>query len=223
MSEKAQQRDARQQRNSALRWAGGALLAALVMLVVALALEQGAVVGARPEGADRTSKLDASMRAAMGSSVSAQIAAAAADVGAGSNSVPTASMPVPEPEASAPSLVTGSMPSANGPEAPGPGAGEAPAGAAGWQPRANELDGVMAEAKPAPADGYRIQLGVFADPANAVALARDLNGRGLPAGIQSRVVLGPFADRDAAHKAQVALRAAGVETGMLLPPAKKKR
>ena len=81
----------------------------------------------------------------------------------------------------------------------------------------------MAEARSAPADGYRIQLGVFSDPENAIGLARELNARGLAAGIQSRVVLGPFGDRDAAHKAQAALRAAGVEAGMLLPPARKKR
>ena len=82
---------------------------------------------------------------------------------------------------------------------------------------------LMTQARSAPADGYRIQLGVFSDPANAIGLAQELTARGLPAGIQSRVVLGPFADRDAAHKAQAALRAAGVEAGMLLPPLKKKR
>nr|WP_286206736.1 SPOR domain-containing protein [Thauera linaloolentis] len=75
---------------------------------------------------------------------------------------------------------------------------------------------------PAPADGYRIQLGVFGDSANALSLQRELAARGLPAGIQSRVVLGPFADREAARKAQSALRAEGLEAGMLLPPAKKK-
>ena len=62
----------------------------------------------------------------------------------------------------------------------------------------------------------------YIDPANAAAYQRELAAKGLPATIQSRVVLGPFADRAAAEKAQAALRKAGQDAGMLLPPARKK-
>lgn len=84
----------------------------------------------------------------------------------------------------------------------------------------DEQAAALAQARPAPVDGYRIQLGVFADPANALALQQRLAGNGLPAGVQSRVVLGPFPDQQTARKAQAALRAAGIEEGMLVPPAK---
>ena len=63
---------------------------------------------------------------------------------------------------------------------------------------------------------------MFGDPANALTLQRELTAKGLPATIQSRVVLGPFTDRAAAEKAQAALRKAGHEAGMLLPPVRKK-
>lgn len=77
----------------------------------------------------------------------------------------------------------------------------------------------LTRASAAPVDGYRIQLGVFADPANALVLQQRLREQGLPGGVQSRVVLGPFPDRAAARAAQTALRAAGMEEGiMLLPP-----
>jgi cell division septation protein DedD len=70
-------------------------------------------------------------------------------------------------------------------------------------------------------DGYRIQLGVFGDPANAVESFEALTARGLKAHIQSRVVLGPYPDRAAAERAQAALRKAGAEPGILVPPRKK--
>lgn len=68
------------------------------------------------------------------------------------------------------------------------------------------------------AGGYRIQLGVFGDPANAALLQSELAGRGLPAQVQSRVVLGPYRDRAAAERARAALRKAGGDAGILLPP-----
>lgn len=93
------------------------------------------------------------------------------------------------------------------------------------EPAANEESpaaqaAALAQARPAPVHGYRIQLGVFAGPANALALQQRLADQGLPAGVQSRVVLGPFPDQQTARNAQAALRAAGMEEGMLLPPAK---
>lgn len=79
----------------------------------------------------------------------------------------------------------------------------------------------LAQVPVAASDGYRLQLGVFGDPGNAVALQRQLARQGLPAGVQSRVVLGPFPSREAAHEAQSQLKARGLDGGMLLPPQRR--
>ena len=212
MSRQAAPRDARQQRNSALRRAAGALLGAIVILIVVLTLERQSGVS---EGVqERASKLQE-----VTVPPPAQITAAADE-----EDTVTGAPPLPIAAPAAPIPLTDVLPMTDGAAARPPVVREAVASV----PNARErqpasLATLMAQAKSAPADGYRIQLGVFGDPANAIGLVHELNARGLPAGIQSRVVLGPFADRDAAHKAQAALRAAGVEAGMLLPPARKKR
>ena len=211
MSPQATAREARQQRNCALRRAAGALLGAIVILIVALALEQEPGVGEGTQQRVITVKEVPPPPA--------QITAPADEEQAASAVTP---LPVTTP--AAPTLLSDVLPMADGAAARPPGVEEAVAS----MPSARErqpasLAVLMTQARSAPADGYRIQLGVFSDPANAIGLAQELTARGLPAGIQSRVVLGPFADRDAAHKAQAALRAAGVEAGMLLPPLKKKR
>ena len=209
MSPQAAPRDARQQRNSALRRAAGALLGAIVVLVLALALDQ------EPGGGVGT-QTRASQPQEVTPPPSAQITVAADE----EETVPG----VPPLAPAAPTPLADVLPMTEGAAARPPVVGEAVASV----PNARErqppsLAALMAEAASAPVDGYRIQLGVFSDPQNAIGLAHELNARGLAAGIQSRVVLGPFADRDAAHKAQAALRASGVEAGMLLPPARKKR
>ena len=211
MSPQATARDARQQRNSALRRAAGALLGAIVILIVALALEQEPGVGEGTQQRVITFK--------EAPPPPAQITAPADEEQAASAVSP---LPVATPAAA--TLLTDVLPMADGAAARPPGVEEAVAS----MPSARErqpasLTVLMTQARSAPADGYRIQLGVFSDPANAIGLAQELTARGLPAGIQSRVVLGPFADRDAALKAQAVLSAAGVEAGMLLPPLKKKR
>lgn len=66
--------------------------------------------------------------------------------------------------------------------------------------------------------GYLVQLGVFADPANALKLYEQAAAVGQPARIQSRVVLGPFADRPAAERARKALQAAGARPGVVIAP-----
>lgn len=66
--------------------------------------------------------------------------------------------------------------------------------------------------------GYLVQLGVFADPANALKLYEKTAAAGQPALIQSRVVLGPFADRAAAERARKALQAAGAGPGVVIAP-----
>ena len=212
MSPQAAPRDPRQQRNSALRRAAGALLGAIVVLILALALDQepGGGVGTqtRPPLSQEVAVLS-----------SAQITAAA-DEEETAPDIP----PLPVAARVAPTLLADVLPMTESAAARPPVVGEALASVSNARERQPpSLAALMAEARSAPADGYRIQLGVFGDPENAIGLAHELNARGLAAGIQSRVVLGPFADRDAAHKAQAALRAAGVEAGMLLPPARKKR
>ena len=183
----------RRQRNAALRMAGAALLAAIVALIAALSLEQQ-----EPAGVVRPVPDAVSPAPSLGSGLFAPVEASVASrpsavLGAAQEPV----RPLVETVSSVPSPQSSPT---TGPAAP-----------------------VLADAQPAPVDGYRIQLGVFSDPANALALQRSLSAQGLQAGIQSRVVLGPFADRDAAEKAQAALRSAGVEAGMLLAPEKKRR
>lgn len=60
------------------------------------------------------------------------------------------------------------------------------------------------------ADGgqWWLQAGVFAEAANAESLRGRLAGRGQPAAIQARVLLGPYADRAAAEAGLSRLRAA---------------
>lgn len=66
--------------------------------------------------------------------------------------------------------------------------------------------------------GYRIQLGVFGDAGNALKLYEQVAAQGYQGQIQSRVMVGPFADRAAAEKARQALRRGGVGQGVLVPP-----
>lgn len=71
-------------------------------------------------------------------------------------------------------------------------------------------------------DGFLIQLGVFGAQANAESLRAELAARGLPAHIESRVVLGPFPSREAAEAAQARLRRDGKAEGLIVPPRKPK-
>lgn len=71
-------------------------------------------------------------------------------------------------------------------------------------------------------DGYLIQLGVFGAQANAESLRAELAARGLPAHIESRVVLGPFSSREAAEAAQARLRRDRQAEGLIVPPRKPK-
>ena len=70
--------------------------------------------------------------------------------------------------------------------------------------------------------GYRIQLGVFGDAGNALKLYEQVAAQGYAGHIQSRVMVGPFADRAQAEKARQALRRAGVGQGVLVPPEQSK-
>ncbi|MDD3674926.1 SPOR domain-containing protein [Thauera propionica] len=204
------------QRNRALKRAGLALAAAGLLLVVALMLEQQGTVPERAVAGDGQ----------IGVPPAAPVIA-----------IRTPEAPVqPEPGATRdaqdtlPAPADAVTPVARAAPSPTPVSGEAPVQPV--TPAADAAPEVQAAPiappsalpviPPAPADGFRIQLGVFGDPANALTLQRELTAKGLPATIQSRVVLGPFTDRAAAEKAQAALRKAGHEAGMLLPPVRKK-
>lgn len=73
---------------------------------------------------------------------------------------------------------------------------------------------------PPPGPGFMVQLGVFTDSANAESLRRELARKGYPAHLQSRVVLGPFPNRQAALAAQEKVRRERKLDGMILPPRK---
>ncbi len=81
-------------------------------------------------------------------------------------------------------------------------------------------EGERAAETPAPTvtDGYMLQLGVFGNPANANALQAELARRGLPARIESRVVLGPYPDRAAVETAQADLHREGRPESFIVPP-----
>ncbi|MBV2265013.1 MAG: SPOR domain-containing protein [Thauera sp.] len=83
-----------------------------------------------------------------------------------------------------------------------------------------KADGVLLpRAAAAPAgSGYLVQLGVFAAPDNALRVYQQAATIGQAAHIQSRVVLGPFPDREAAERARKRLQAAGAGPGVLIPP-----
>jgi len=211
------------QRNQALKRAGAALAVAGLLLVVALVLEQQATVPARTEGGAGNGQMGIQPTAPTipvlpsPVPVPAMPAAAQPEQGVAQNVLPAPTAST-TPVSPAPSSVLSPTPA----PAPAPTPVQRATPAADSAPEASAAPSVPQAIPPAPADGFRIQLGVFGDPANAAALQRELAAKGLPATIQSRVVLGPFADRAAAEKAQAALRKAGHEAGMLLPPARKK-
>ncbi len=63
---------------------------------------------------------------------------------------------------------------------------------------------------PVPGKAYLVQVGVFASPANAQALQRQLRRAGIDAHLETRVQLGPFKDKRDADKALARARKLGV-------------
>jgi DedD protein len=108
--------------------------------------------------------------------------------------------------------VNEAAPVAPEPASPPPEAAEA-------QPPAPPPTPAAADA-PALGPGYIVQLGVFAAPANAESLRNELAAQGYPAHVQSRVVLGPFADLKAAKRAEERLRRERKLGGIIVAPRK---
>jgi cell division septation protein DedD len=122
------------------------------------------------------------------------------------------------PAAPAPVVVTARPETAPQPLAPAavtaPPAAKAPAAPAA--PAAPSTPAAPA----APAEGqagYALQVGVFATPAQAAALQARLSAEGIPSRLETRVVVGPFADRRDALAAQARLRDKGFSAGELIP------
>lgn len=65
-------------------------------------------------------------------------------------------------------------------------------------------------------DGYMVQLGVFSAPGNAQALVDRVDALGIPAHIESRVVVGPFKNRSEADAARRKLSASGLGKGLVV-------
>ncbi|HEX5394283.1 MAG TPA: SPOR domain-containing protein [Rhodocyclaceae bacterium] len=63
---------------------------------------------------------------------------------------------------------------------------------------------------------YQVQLGVFANLANAEELRAKLELAGIPAHIEARVHVGPFSSKEEAEAAQVKLSAMGINPGILM-------
>lgn len=209
-------------RRQALTRAGGALALALVLGLLGLVVGErgGAVREVVTSELDRAqvpasvslvtpgTALEAQQRVTEGAASTDTRLFAPASTAAGSVSAPPS---VQAPPASPPMADAGAVPS--------PAVAPAPAPALGDKPEAR-VDGVLipAAALAAGGAGYRVQLGVFADAGNALKLYEQLAAEGYPASIQSRVVIGPFADRAAAEKARQDLRRAGVGQGVLVAP-----
>lgn len=122
------------------------------------------------------------------------------------------------PAAPAPAVVTARPATAPQPLAPAavtvPPAAKAPAA-----PASPTVPSTPA-APAAPAEGqasYALQVGVFATPAQAAALQARLSAEGIPSRLETRVVVGPFADRRDALAAQARLRDKGFSAGELIP------
>lgn len=66
------------------------------------------------------------------------------------------------------------------------------------------------------AQRFLVQVGVFSNHANAEELMNKLHQAGIPAQIESRVQVGPFASRAEADAARAKLKAMGLDEGMLV-------
>lgn len=68
-----------------------------------------------------------------------------------------------------------------------------------------------------PSTAYLLQVGVFSTPAQADALRARLMADGIPAQLETRVVVGPFNDRRDALAAQARLREKGFSAAEMIP------
>jgi len=69
--------------------------------------------------------------------------------------------------------------------------------------------------------GISLQAGVFADPRRAEELHARLLQEGIPATLETRVLVGPFRNREEADAARAKMMAMGIDTVLLPKPGKK--
>lgn len=182
-------------RKRALRRAGGAVLAAVVLLIAVLMLEDGKDVPPAPAASplrpaqlqpesERSDVSAAPLSPQPPNSGQAGAAAEGMVVAESSLSQPAPAVPVcPEP---APPVAEKKPPS------------------------------------PPLGNGYLVQLGVFTAMENADDLRADLIARGFPAHVDGRVVLGPYPNKAAAEAARQRLKREGGPAGIIVPPRKGK-
>lgn len=207
-------------RRVALARAAAALSGALLVVLLALSASEGE--GPAPAtSAERTPAqgMSAPILPPAPPAPTPDTAAAAARVAQAA----TAPAIVAAPASPAASLPVPAVAPAAGPERAGAGAVVAPAAsvAPAAAPTATaRVQGVLIPRAAAAAvgSGYLVQLGVFTDPANTLKAYEQAVALGQPAYVQSRVVLGPFADRAAAERARKALQGAGAGAGVLIAP-----
>jgi DedD protein len=72
-----------------------------------------------------------------------------------------------------------------------------------------------------PSGSFAVQLGVFSNVSNAQELIARLKLAGIPSQLETRVQVGPFANKDEAQRAQDKLRELGLGKGMLVVAGKK--
>lgn len=128
----------------------------------------------------------------------------------------------PPKQAAAPASAVATVPPAAvpsaAPAAPSSGAVPAPVGGpAARVPAAAVAAQASQPAVEAAGRGYVLQFGFFSSAVRAEELKARLAQAGIPAQVETRLVVGPFADRKEALAAQARLRDKGIDTGVLLP------
>ncbi|HTT37310.1 MAG TPA: SPOR domain-containing protein [Burkholderiales bacterium] len=92
-----------------------------------------------------------------------------------------------------------------------------PAPAAAPAPKPSLEKGPSKAVEPSPPKGYLVQVGVFTTPENARVLQAKLARKGIPAFIETRVVVGPFKDHAEADAANKRLKEMGLQ-GVVVAP-----
>lgn len=94
---------------------------------------------------------------------------------------------------------------------------EKPASAAAPAPKPALEKAPSKAVEPSPPKGFLVQVGVFTTPENARALQAKLARNGIPAFIETRVVVGPFKDHAEADAANKRLKEMGLQ-GVVVAP-----
>ena len=76
-------------------------------------------------------------------------------------------------------------------------------------------------ALPRPLPGFTLQAGVFTDPRRAEEIHARLAQEGIPASLETRVLVGPFKNRSEAESARAKMKAMGIDA-LLVPRSGRK-